>query len=157
MYYTMQPPTEEHLISMAERILSDWLSFTISTVGHSAPTAFGFRESGRLFRSDARRFLSFLASISGDSDYRLHWSLSRCRERSVHYRFYITPLVPGKEAHSATLRLRLYFGKEAQMEALTVIYRPERLIRCLSPDRLRTGYRRLLYSLRLYHLPMKGR
>ena len=146
----MSQLTEQQLIGLAETHVTTWLSGAASSLDADVSDGVHFVESGHLFRSELRRFLNFLRSKAGDSDYRMHWSISRCKGRSVHIRVYLTPLLWEKGSKVATLRLRLQMADDGALLRLMVIYNSAKLIDCFSPNRLTAFFRRFLYKLGLY-------
>jgi|GEM_PF-2341019 len=143
--------TEQHLNALAESHVTAWVTGG-TPAGAPIPAGLRFEESGSLFRSDVRRFLDFLRGVADDAAYRFHWAVSRCRHRSVHVRVYLSPVAAGGLSKGATLRLRLHIGEDDSLSALTVIYRPAKLIACLSPNRRTALARRILYTLGLYRI-----
>ncbi|NDC78435.1 MAG: hypothetical protein EBZ67_11260 [Chitinophagia bacterium] len=146
----MSQLNEQQLIGFAETYVTALLSGVASSSGADLYAGVQFVESGHLFRSELRRFLKFFRSKASDSDYRVHWSISRCKGRSVHIRVYLTPVSWQKGSNVATLRLRLHIADDGSLMRLMVIYNSAKLIACFSPNRLTASFRRFLYALGLY-------
>jgi len=143
---------DQQLIALAETHVTRWVSGGSSSTDAAVAAGLRFEESGRLFGSDPRRFLNFLHVMAGDAAYRFHWAVSRCRQRSVHIRVYLTPIASGGSSRSATLRLRLHMAEDGSLMGLTVIYRAAKLIDCLAPNRSTAYARRLFNAFRLYRV-----
>lgn len=142
---------EQHLMTMAEKTMAAWFSADASSVQVYPEDGFAFLESGRLFRSDFRRFLTFLRTLNGDTQYRMNRILWFIRNDSVHYRVHVSS-VRSSHRPDFTLRFQIHFNQGDLPSGLSLRYRPDRVIGCLSKSRVQAFIRRWLYAFRLYSL-----